>query len=174
MTTLNLGCGNKQVPGAVNLDVTSKTNPDVVHDLRIRPWPFANDTFDRVLANDVLEHLPDLVKSMEEIHRITRAGGTVHITVPHFSSRNAFADPTHLRFFSVMTLDYFSQHHELGFYSDARFEIVKKQIVFHPSLLNKLVSRLANRRADSYEHRWTWLFPAWFLSFELPGSQSLR
>lgn len=167
MKTLNLGCGNQHIPGAINLDVTSKTNPDVVHNLVIRPWPFADGTFDRVVAKDVLEHLPDLVKSMEEIYRISRPGAIVEITVPHFSSRNAFADPTHVRFFSVMTLDYFSSQHELGFYSDARFEVLRRQLVFQPTLLNKFVSRLANRRADIYEHRWTWLFPAWFISFEL-------
>jgi len=33
--------------------------------------------------------------------------------------------------------------------------------------VNKLVRRLANRYPAAYERRWTWIFPAWFLYFEL-------
>jgi hypothetical protein len=39
--------------------------------------------------------------------------------------------------------------------------------VFYPTLANKLVHRLANRRPQAYERRWAWMFPAWFLSIEL-------
>lgn len=31
----------------------------------------------------------------------------------------------------------------------------------------KLIWRIANRYPQAYERRWAWLFPAWFLSFEL-------
>src|SRR5882724_4491884 len=37
---LNLGCGRKHLPTAVNLDITATTSPDIVHDLNVRPWPF--------------------------------------------------------------------------------------------------------------------------------------
>ena len=93
--TLNLGCGLKHIRGAVNLDVTAATRPDVVHDLNVRPWPFPDGSFDEVHANDVIEHLTDVIGSMEEIHRISSPGGVVRITVPYFSSANAFTDPTH-------------------------------------------------------------------------------
>ena len=33
--------------------------------------------------------------------------------------------------------------------------------------VNKLIGRLANRFPVRYERRWTWLFLAWFLYFEL-------
>ena len=35
------------------------------------------------------------------------------------------------------------------------------------TLVNKLVWRLANRYPEAYERRWAWVFPAFFLSFEL-------
>jgi SAM-dependent methyltransferase len=165
--TLNLGCGRKHRPGAVNLDRTSASSPDVVHDLDVRPWPFPDDRFDQVYAFDVVEHLADIVGTLEELHRICRDGASIEITVPHFSSGNAFTDPTHRHFFSRFSFDYFDETHEFGFYSAARFRVVRSNLIFTPSLVNKLVSRLANRHARKYEARWAWIFPAWFISVEL-------
>ena len=49
-TVLNLGCGRKHRPDAINLDVTGDTAPDIVHDLNQVPWPFPDDRFTEVLV----------------------------------------------------------------------------------------------------------------------------
>ena len=164
---LNLGCGRRKFDDAVNLDITPATNPDVVHDLAILPCPFDDSTFREVIAFDVIEHLDDFLGTMEEIHRICRAGATVDISVPHYSSRYAYTDPTHRRFFGVASMDYLSEEHAFGFYSEARFKVLRNQIFFEPSLLSRLVWRLANRFPDVYERRFAWIYPAWFVSFQL-------
>ncbi len=164
---LNLGCGRKHRAGAVNLDRTLLSNPDVVHDLDVTPWPFADNRFDQVYAFDVIENLADVVAAMEELHRICRNGALIEISVPHFSSGNAFTDPTHRHFFSRFSFDYFDSSHEFAFYSEARFRVVRSNLIFARSPLNRLVSRLANRYPRKYEARWAWMFPAWFLSVEL-------
>ncbi|HEX7409744.1 MAG TPA: methyltransferase domain-containing protein [Candidatus Binatia bacterium] len=41
-------------------------------------------SFDLVTAIDVIEHIPDDVAGLREIHRVLRPGGTVVITVPAF------------------------------------------------------------------------------------------
>jgi len=166
-SALNLGCGRKHRAGAVNLDRTPASNPDVVHDLDVTPWPFADNRFDQVYAFDVIEHLADVVAAMEELHRICRNGASIEISVPHFSSGNAFTDPTHRHFFSRFSFDYFDSSHEFAFYSEARFRVVRSNLIFARSPLNRLVSRLANRYPGKYEARWAWMFPAWFLSVEL-------
>jgi SAM-dependent methyltransferase len=168
---LNLGCGRRRVEGAVNVDVTAETRPDVVHDLDVRPWPFPADHFDEVLAYDVLEHLAETIPALEEIHRVCRRGARVRITVPHFSCANAFTDPTHRHFFGRFSFGYVTEGHELSFYSRARFVERSCRIIFHPTLVNKLVWRLAERHPAEYERRWAWLFPAWFLSVELEVSK---
>lgn len=171
---LNLGSGRKPIAGAINVDRTSRTSPDVVHDLDVFPWPFAEGQFSEVFAFDVVEHLADVVAAMEEIHRICRDGARVEITVPHFSSGNAFTDPTHRHFFSRFSFHYFEGTHEFGFYSPCRFRVVRSNMIFYPGLLNRVVARLANRFPQRYERRWAWIFPAWFLSVELrvvKGSQ---
>lgn len=164
---LNLGCGNKHIPGAVNLDITDSTRPDVVHDLNVRPWPFPDGQFREVLAHDVIEHLDDVLATMEEIHRVCEDGAVVRITLPHFSCANAFTDPTHRHYFGWFSFHYFTGEHEFSFYTNVRFRTRRSQIVFRPSLANRIVLRLANRWPEAYERRWAWVFPAWFLYFEL-------
>jgi SAM-dependent methyltransferase len=44
--------------------------------------PFADGTFDRVIASEVLEHIPDDVAAMAELARVLRPGGTMAVTVP--------------------------------------------------------------------------------------------
>jgi SAM-dependent methyltransferase len=44
--------------------------------------PFPDGTFDRVIASEVLEHIPDDVGAMRELARVLRPGGTMAVTVP--------------------------------------------------------------------------------------------
>jgi SAM-dependent methyltransferase len=44
--------------------------------------PFPDGTFDRVIASEVLEHIPDDTRAMAELSRVTRPGGTLAVTVP--------------------------------------------------------------------------------------------
>ena len=41
------------------------------------------------------------------------------------------------------------------------------RVMFHPTLDNKVVWRLANRYPGAYERHRAWMFPAWFVSVEL-------
>jgi SAM-dependent methyltransferase len=164
---LNLGAGRKRLHGAINVDIVTDTNPDIVHDLNVLPWPLATSRFDRAHGYDVLEHLENVTRIIEEIHRVCRDGARVFITVPHFSCSNAFTDPTHRHYFGYFSLDYYTGQHEFSFYTQVRFRCRTRSIMFYPTLLNKFVSRLANRFPEIYERRWAWMFPAWFLYFEL-------
>jgi SAM-dependent methyltransferase len=164
---LHLGSGRKYHPDAVNIDLVASTKPDIVHDLDQLPWPLPSGAFREVWAYDVLEHLDDLVAVMEEIHRVCAPGARVKITVPHYSCSNAFTDVTHRHYFSRFSFGYFTGESDFSFYTECRFRSVHAQIVFKPSLVNKVVWRLANRFPARYEERWAWIFPAWFLSFEL-------
>ncbi len=164
---LNLGSGRKPRDGALNVDLTARTQPDLVCDLDRMPWPLPDGHFTEVHAYDVVEHLADVVRTMEEIYRVCASGARVFITVPHFSSANSFTDPTHRHYFSARSMQYFTDEHELGFYSSACFRARQTRIIFSPSLANKVVRRFANRFVVPYEERWAWIFPAWFLYFEL-------
>jgi SAM-dependent methyltransferase len=44
--------------------------------------PFADGAFDRVIASEVLEHIPDDQAALDELARVLRPGGTMAVTVP--------------------------------------------------------------------------------------------
>ena len=44
--------------------------------------PFPDGHFDRVLASEILEHIPDDSAAISEIARVTKPGGLVAVTVP--------------------------------------------------------------------------------------------
>jgi SAM-dependent methyltransferase len=56
---------------------------DVAADLA-NPLPFGEDTFDTVLATDILEHVPRPEALMNEIARVLRTDGYLVLSVPFF------------------------------------------------------------------------------------------
>ncbi len=46
--------------------------------------PFADGEFDRVVAAEILEHIPADVQAIDELVRVLRPGGTVAVTVPRW------------------------------------------------------------------------------------------
>jgi SAM-dependent methyltransferase len=46
--------------------------------------PFADDEFDRIVAAEILEHVPEDVQVIGELARVLRPGGTIALTVPRW------------------------------------------------------------------------------------------
>lgn len=131
MDTLNLGCGNKPMANAVNHDlVRHRAEVDVVHDLNVLPWPWADGSFDQVVARAVLEHLRiTLLESVNECWRVLRPGGTLWMKLPHWQHDMGWIDPTHYWHFSLKTVDLFDPRTRYGkeyaFYQVRPWRIVK-------------------------------------------------
>lgn len=166
---LSVGCGRRDPePGVVRLDVSKDVSPDYVWDLDNTPYPFEDKIFSKIECFDVIEHLTNIPKTLEEFHRILKTGGVLIITTPHFSCANSYIDPTHKYHLSYFSFDYFCDGHKLAYYSKARFELQYRFLMFQGGRFNRsIVSRLANRFPKSYEERWAWIVPAWYLYFEL-------
>jgi ubiquinone/menaquinone biosynthesis C-methylase UbiE len=62
----------------------------------IHEMPFADNRFDYVLCNHVLEHVRDDIKAMQEITRVLKPGGQAILQVPFFSPvpEHTFEDHT--------------------------------------------------------------------------------
>ena len=46
--------------------------------------PFADNSFDKIIASEVLEHLPEDSRAMAELARVLRPGGVIAVTVPRW------------------------------------------------------------------------------------------
>lgn len=57
---------------------------DDVHVAPIERLPYPAETFDLVTCLDVLEHLPDDVGALRELHRVARTGAALVVTVPAY------------------------------------------------------------------------------------------
>lgn len=103
---LNLGAGSALLTGWINLDRVQLPGIDVVHDLDVGPWPFESSSMDQIVAKDVFEHVADPVLFMTECHRILRPGAGLFVQTPYYKGRDAYTDPTHRRFPTEHTFDY--------------------------------------------------------------------
>jgi SAM-dependent methyltransferase len=122
LRTLDVGCGINKVAGAIGIDRNASSRADVLCDLDHFPYPFCDSSFDRVHVVHVIEHLADIVRSMEEFHRLARSGGEVLVVTPHYSDFSSFCDPTHLWHLNSFSLRYFGEDHGVfGYYSAVRF-----------------------------------------------------
>ncbi len=168
---LDVGCGNHKVSGAVGLDFAKIEGVDVVHDLNKVPYPFKDNSFDAVHANQVLEHLEiPLDQILGELCRICKPKGRIKIIVPHALNVSAFSDPTHKKFFTWFTFDYFGSN-EQSYYSKARVKIKKRKFIYltgkkSSKLLSPLAS-LINKFPKVYSHFLAFAIPVSSIYFEL-------
>jgi SAM-dependent methyltransferase len=94
--------------------------------------PFENNSFDFIICNHVLEHIPDDTTAMQEIYRVLAPNGTAILQVPYDRNRghtfedNTITDPKeraaifgqydHVRIYGM---DYFDKLKSVGFKVDA-------------------------------------------------------
>jgi len=126
---LDVGCGINKLPGAIGIDRNPRTRADVLCDLDHFPYPFRDSSFDRLQAVHVIEHLSDVIRAMEEFHRLVRPGGAVSLVTPHYTDFSSFCDPTHRWHLNSFSFRYFGPDNAgFGYYSAARFRERKVRV----------------------------------------------
>lgn len=113
-----------------NLDYTTTDLESPLADVKadICDLPFEENSFDFILCNHVLEHIPDDEKAMKEIYRVLRPGGRAILQIPQDLKRektfedDSITDPKerarifgqydHVR---VYGRDYFDKLRSVGF-----------------------------------------------------------
>ena len=170
---LELGCGFTKAPGAYGVDILAGSQADLIHDLDVFPYPLQDNSWDRIICHDILEHVENFVRTMEEIWRIGAPGATVEVHAPFMSSVNYFSDPTHRRAFTSRSFDYFLQGTTAARfgYSTARFELMHCEYDAEDRAQRRGFHRWmlvwANRNKVLYENRYAFLYPVYNISYSL-------
>jgi len=85
----------------VNLDFCPGEGIQVAHDLSVTPLPFEDNSFDMVIANHVLEHIPNWFDCFAELARIVKPGGLVEIWIPTMSTDASFVYRDHINYMGL-------------------------------------------------------------------------
>ncbi len=115
---LNLGCGDRVIPGYVGVDIAPPAEQIV--DLADY-WPWPASSVEEVLAYDVCEHIGDApegspylraesgrIHFMNELWRVLIPGGRATIETPNAAKGvGYFQDPTHVSPYCLSTFKYF-------------------------------------------------------------------
>ncbi|MFB0902945.1 MAG: methyltransferase domain-containing protein, partial [Nonlabens sp.] len=112
----------------INYTTTDLNSPLADVSADICDLPFADNEFDFILCNHVLEHIPDDLKAMQEIYRVLKPGGKAILQIPLENDRDltfeddSITDPKkrarifgqydHVR---VYGMDYFERLKKVGF-----------------------------------------------------------
>lgn len=140
---VNLGCGPKPQEGYINTDLRDLEGVDRILDIN-KLFPFASDTVDEYLANEVLEHCEDLFFTMEEIWRTLKPGGQLKGRVPWWHTRT-ITHPDHRYHFDLTTFDFFAPGKYSNFYTDVRFKLEWHWL--EPTRLGKLIPGFVRHKA---------------------------
>ena len=126
---LDVGCGQNKVTGAIGIDSNPRSHADVIHNLGNFPYPFANDHFDEVVCRHVIEHVPDVIGLITELHRITKAHGRLKIVTPHYTNPDWATDPTHRNHFNSYSFTCFiPSQTPFPFYTDIQLRPVSTYV----------------------------------------------
>jgi SAM-dependent methyltransferase len=115
---LELGAGKDAaaLPERVCIDLNKQAGPDcqIWHDLE-HGIPLPRESVHTIHANQLLEHIWNIILLMNECYRVLIPGGTFWASVPHFQSVHAWGDPTHIRAFTPVSFKYYCREDGMPF-----------------------------------------------------------
>jgi SAM-dependent methyltransferase len=156
MNILDLGCGpHGKKEGSIGLDKRPAPHVDVVHDLNLYPYPFEENTFDRVEMSHIIEHVTRPLQLMNEVHRISKNGALVRIITPHYSSQLSYGDLEHFHHLGYITF--------LTLQNTRLFAIRKHKIHFTDVYKVLGMNLLANWFPRRWEKYLCFIFPALYV-----------
>lgn len=84
---INVGCGWECRDGWINADNTSKpqrSNYPIEFMDATTPWPYADNTFDAVLSEHMIEHLPEEkgLAFLQQAYAKLKEGGVIRVSCP--------------------------------------------------------------------------------------------
>lgn len=156
---VDLGCGKSKLDGYFGVDLFPFKGVNLVQNLNESRWQIPDASCTEINASHVIEHLEDLFNFFREIYRISADGCIINLSTPHYSSKNSWADHTHIKHLSI---DFFEPFIS-GYMRDkiGAFEIIKKRLSFGSLFFTwpaRFIVLLLGYKY--YERHFAWMFPA--------------
>ena len=136
MKKLHFGCGKRIFTGHVNVDIQKGKGVDKSFDFNKFPYPFRDNTFDYIHSCQVFEHLDDIPRVMDELHRICKNTAILEIIVPYYNTYDAHTDVTHKHFFTDMS---FVQLVNCGYSIDKKRKFGIEKLDLIPKGIGKII-----------------------------------
>jgi ubiquinone/menaquinone biosynthesis C-methylase UbiE len=141
---LDIGCGSDRQPRAIGVDCRRIPGVELVCDFE-RGLPFRDNSVAAAYSIHSIEHMRDLIRFMEELYRVCAPGAKVYIKTPYYASRKAFVDPTHVRFMTEESFEYFKAPNYYGLKTNFRTVSIqygmRRPFKFLPAYLRKRCRR---------------------------------
>jgi hypothetical protein len=168
---LNLGCGMDYRSDYINCDCSESVNPDLVVDLEDK-LPFEDNYADEIIIYHTLEHIYNFTYLVHELHRVSKPGSIIKVKVPFYSSWGQYNDPTHVRFFTPFTFNFFRQNkysHEVS--SDTEMFKINKSLINYgvgeSGKFNWFMNPIINFNQRVYCRFFAFIFPSSEIQYEL-------
>jgi len=135
---LNLGGGSGQVSSIfefigdkvsnVDIALDQENENDISWNLNQIPYPFADKSFDAIIAQEIIEHLENPWELFRQVKRILKPGGLFIVSMPNILSFRSRLKFLLTGYFPWFTPDCFAYHvHPIPFW---QLEIIARQIGF--------------------------------------------
>ncbi len=112
---LNIGSGESNPPGFLNLDKRKLPGIDIAHDLEVIPYPIESNVCLTILGSHIWEHLKPwkTIDIMNELWRIMKVDGQLALSMPYGVNELFQQDPTHCNPSNQATWQYFDPGYPL-------------------------------------------------------------
>ena len=161
---IDIGCGKNKFVGSIGIDISKKSDADIIADLKSSNIPLKSNNADIIICQDVLEHITDIENFFSEIIRISKSSAIVKIRTPHYTSRYAYNDYTHHHFWGF---DFLLKLKERFENSDIKINIKEKKLIL-PKIWRLVgIETLMNAYSHRYEQLFCYIFPAENMYFEI-------
>lgn len=130
---LDLGAAHGKPAGYLGVDQSAGEGVDLVGRLPER-LDLPDGSVGVIRAVDFLEHVPQKVELINEIHRLLAPGGMLLSLTPSTDGRGAFQDPTHTAFYNENSFWYYTDENYRRYVPEitARFQ-TSRLVTYFPS-----------------------------------------
>ncbi len=147
MKKLNFGCGRDIKPGWDNVDIQKGKGIKKSFDFNKFPYPLQDSYYDYIYLDNVLEHLMDSQRVLEELWRIGKNEAIIEIIVPHYSNKGAYSDLEHVHFYNEISFKNFADR-KIKVDQEKMFEIIKINLL--PTGLGRILPKLIREKLSLF------------------------